>query len=175
MNWQNSKSWGKNIYFKLFSILQWWCPHIQRHKCHSLCAFHIASPNWVLFCCPPPPPPPLRDLRWPTGRSLHVDNNTPYTVAKIPHDVVNNSNDLNVAMVMLTTKDTNDTEIKWSVFSSASSHILQIPLEYFISITRNSVFNCPWKIFQLKSLHFLGINIFMKLCENHSFQLISTS
>ena len=66
-------------------------------------------------------------------------------------------------------------EIKWSVFSSASSQILQMPLEYFIFFRRTSVFNCPWKIFQLKSLHFLGINIFIKLCENHSFQLISTS
>ena len=44
-------------------------------------------------------------------------------------------------------------EIKWSVFSSASSQILQIPLEYFIFFRCNSVFNCPWKIFQLKSLH----------------------
>ena len=33
---------------------------------------------------------------------------------------------------------------------------------------RNSVFSCPWKSFQLKSLHFLGMFLLMTFCENHS-------
>ena len=40
---------------------------------------------------------------------------------------------------------------------------------------RNSVFNCPWKSFQLKSLHFLGMFLLMKFCENHSPQAMLTS
>ena len=65
--------------------------------------------------------------------------------------------------------------IKCSAFSSLDSHILHIPFEYFIFFMRNSVFNCQWKSFQLKSLHFLGMFLLMKFCENHSPQAMLTS
>ena len=62
-----------------------------------------------------------------------------------------------------------------SAFSILPVQILHRPSEYFIFWSRLSVLSWPWNNFQLKSLHFLGMNLLLKFCVNHMFQLILLS
>ena len=56
-----------------------------------------------------------------------------------------------------------------SKFSLPFSHTTHIPLDIFIFSNLVSVLTCPWNIFQLKSLHFLGTRSFTKLQSNHRY------
>ena len=66
-------------------------------------------------------------------------------------------------------------EQMFCIFNILPVQILHRPSEYFIFWSRLSVLSWPWNNFQLKSLHFLGMNLLLKFCVNHMSQLILLS
>ena len=63
---------------------------------------------------------------------------------------------------------------KWVMFSTCVLHNLHIPSDNDILCSRLSLFTWPWKVFQLKSLQYLGIFLLTKFIMNHVFHLVST-